>query len=77
MEQVIASSEIPLTIIVEIGRVRMNLNKLLELVPGNVLDLAVHTDSGVRLFTGGKCIATGELVALGETVGVKITKIGS
>ncbi len=76
MQHVIASTEIPITLIVEVARLSMNLDKLLEMQPGNVLDLAVHTDDGVRLCAGGKCVAIGELVALGETVGVKITKIG-
>lgn len=76
MQQVIASAEIPITLVVEVARLSMTLNKLLEMQPGNVLELAVHTDNGVRLCTGGKCVATGELIALGETVGVKITKIG-
>lgn len=77
LRHIVATSEIPITLIVEIGRLRMNLDKLLQLQPGNVLELAEHADAGVSLFSGGKCVATGELVALGETVGVKITKIGS
>lgn len=76
MQHVVATSEIPITLIVEMGRLRMNLDKLLQLQPGNVLELAAYGDAGVHLCAGGKCVATGELVALGETVGVKIIKIG-
>lgn len=76
LQHVVATSEIPITLIVEMGRLRMNLDKLLQLQPGNVLELAAYGDAGVHLCAGGKCVATGELVALGETVGVKIIKIG-
>lgn len=77
MKYVISHSEIPLTVVVEVARMRMNLSKLLQLQPGNVLDLSKDITTGVRLCTGDKCIAIGELVSLGETIGVKITKIGS
>jgi len=77
LAHIITSGEIPITLVVEIGRLQMNLDKVLELQPGNVLDLAQPIDTNVRISSGGKCVAAGELVALGETVGVKITKIGS
>ncbi len=77
LEHTLAQAEIPITLVVEIGRIQMNLDKVLELQPGNVLDLAQNIDTHVRICSNGKCLATGELVALGETLGVKITKIGS
>ncbi len=75
VEKLISSHEIPLTIVVEVDRIKMNLEKLLQLSPGNVLDLSVHPEQGVYLTAGGKKIAEAEIVKLGETLGVKILKI--
>lgn len=76
LEKVISSHEIPMTVTVEIGKLRMNLEKLLQLKPGNTLDLAVHPEQSVALTINGKCVARGELIKLGEILGVKILQIG-
>jgi flagellar motor switch protein FliN/FliY len=76
VENLIAAEKIPLTIVVEVARVRMGLQKILELKPGNVLELPVHPELGVDLTINGKKMARGELVKLGEAIGVKILQIG-
>lgn len=68
--------EIPFPIVVEVDRIKMSLGKLLELVPGNILDLSVHPEQGVYLTVHGKKIARGELVKIGEALGVKIVELG-
>lgn len=68
--------EIPLPLVVEIARIQMPLGKLSQLQPGNVLDLALAPTFLVHLTSNGKRIAKGELVQLGETIGVKILKLG-
>lgn len=68
--------EIPLSLVVEVGRLNISIKKLLELQPGNVLDLNVHPENGVDLVANGKCIAKGELLQIGETLGVRILDIG-
>jgi len=75
-EKLISSTEIPITITMEIGRVQMPLQKLTQLQPGNILDLSTNPQAGVYLTVGGKRVAKGELVQLGESLGVKILKIG-
>lgn len=69
-------NEIPLSVIVEVGRLQMSLQKLMELQPGNVIDLNIHPENGVDLIVSGKRIAKGELLLLGETLGVRILDIG-
>lgn len=64
--------EIPVTISVEVGRVQMTVQKLLELTPGNLLELDVHPENGVDLVVNGKCVAKGELLQIGEALGVRI-----
>jgi flagellar motor switch protein FliN/FliY len=64
--------EIPLNIVVEVGRLQMSIKKLLELQPGNILDLNIHPEAGVDLVLNGKRIAKGELLRIGEALGVRI-----
>lgn len=64
--------EIPVTISVEVGRLQMTIQKLMELSPGNLLELDVHPENGVDLVVNGKCVAKGELLRVGEVLGVRI-----
>lgn len=68
--------EIPFSIVVEVGRLQMSMQKLTELQPGNILDLNVRPENGVDLVVNGKCIAKGELLLLGEALGVRILDLG-
>jgi flagellar motor switch protein FliN/FliY len=64
-----------LTMTAEIGHVSMVLNKLLHLEPGTMIDLAMHPEQGVDLTLSGKKVASGQLLKLGETVGLRILDI--
>lgn len=68
--------DIPLSITVEVGRVQMSLQKVMELQPGNLLELNVRPENGVDLVVNGKRIAKGELLLVGEALGVRILDIG-
>lgn len=68
--------EIPLSVVIEVGRLQMSVKKILELQPGNLLELDLHPENGVDLVVNGKRIAKGELVKLGEALGVRILDIG-
>ena len=74
-EKMIPVSDIPLTLTVEVARLQVNLDKLLQLSPGNVLELPVMPEQGVDLTIGGKQVAKAELIKLGEMLGVKILQI--
>lgn len=64
--------DIPLSISVEVGSFQMSIKKLMELAPGNLLELGVRPENGVDLVFNGKCIARGELLRIGDTLGVRI-----
>lgn len=68
--------EIPLSIVVEVGRLQMSVQKLLELQPGNLLELNVRPEMGVDLVINGRRIGKGELLRIGEVLGVRILDIG-
>ncbi|VHO04181.1 type III secretion system cytoplasmic ring protein SctQ [Candidatus Rhabdochlamydia sp. T3358] len=75
-EPLIPISDALLTIHVEIARMRMNLKKLTQLKPGNVIELATRPEQGVKLILNGKAVAKAELIQLGDVLGVKILQIG-
>ncbi len=74
--KLISNKEIPLTLTVEVARLRINLEKLLQLSVGNVLELPVNPNQGVDILVGGKKVAKAELINLGEMLGVKILQLG-
>ncbi len=76
VEKLISPSEIPLTLSIEVARLSINLEKLLQLSPGNVLELPVRPEQGVDIVVGGKKVARAELIKLGEMLGVKILQLG-
>lgn len=74
-EELINPDQVPFTLTVETGRFEMNLNALLELKPGSVIPLSKRPEEGVYLTLNNKKVARGELVQLGDTVGVKILQL--
>jgi flagellar motor switch protein FliN/FliY len=75
-EELISTQEIQLSLTVEVARLKINLDKLLQLRPGNVLELPVRPEQGVDISIGGKKIAKAELIKLGDLLGVKILQLG-
>ncbi|MCP5507017.1 MAG: type III secretion system cytoplasmic ring protein SctQ [Chlamydiales bacterium] len=73
-QEMINPEEFPLTINVEIGRLQVTLKKLMELQPGNMIELSARPEDGVDLIVNGKRIARGELLRIGDTLGVRITE---
>ena len=68
--------EIPLTLKVEIARIQMPVKMIRELQAGNILELDARPEQGVNLVTNGKTLARGELIRVGDTLGVRILHIG-
>ncbi|PCI95648.1 YscQ/HrcQ family type III secretion apparatus protein [Candidatus Aerophobetes bacterium] len=75
ISHVIATKEIPLSIKIEIGRIKMPLKKLLSLKPGNTLELGIGAPEFVSLTIDNQVIGKGELIELGDMIGVKISEI--
>jgi type III secretion system YscQ/HrcQ family protein len=70
----VSLQDLPLRIVVELGRLSIPLGKLMELEPGQVLDLPIHPQE-VLLTVNGQPIGRGELVEIGETVGVRLLEL--
>jgi flagellar motor switch protein FliN/FliY len=71
-QTLVKPEEIPLTISIEVGRLQMSVKQLMELAPGNILELSVHPENGVDLVVSGRCIGKGELLKIGDALGVRI-----
>lgn len=72
----ITPDAIPLQIKVEIGRIQMPIHQLLQLEPGNMLTLSTLPEKEVNLTVNQKMIGRGELIQIGENLGVRILKLG-
>jgi flagellar motor switch protein FliN/FliY len=48
----------------------------MNLQPGNLLELNVHPEQGVDLVVNSKKIGHGELLKIGDTLGVRVLEIG-
>ena len=75
-EELASELDIQLSLTVEVARLKINLEKLLQLKPGNILELPVRPEQGVDLSIGGKKMAKAELIKLGDVLGVKILHLG-
>lgn len=75
-ENVNPLQSMPVTLTVEAARFKITLDKLMNMQPGNVLDLSVHPEQGVDLSVNGQKIGRAELVNLGETLGIRIIEMG-
>lgn len=74
--KIVTPQEIPLSVVVEVGRLQMTVQSLLEMKPGNLLELNIHPESGVDLVVNGSRIGKGELLQIGEVLGVRVLEIG-
>ena len=71
----ISPEEIPLSITVEVGRLKMSLQTLMDLKPGNLIELDVLPESGIDLVVNGSRVAKGELLQVGDNLGIRILEL--
>ncbi len=67
--------DIPLPVVVQLAELNMTMGELAALQPGNMLDLDIRPENGVSLVVNGRVIAQGELILIGENVGVRLQEI--
>ena len=66
---------IPVDVTVMLGKTRVDLQKLLQLSKGDVIELTKKAGETVEIMVNSQVIAQGEIVAVGENYGVKVTKV--
>lgn len=70
-----ALSGLSLPVKVRIGSASMTVEELLQLGAGKVITLDRRVDEEVDVLIGERVVARGELVSIGEEMGVRITQI--
>ncbi|HDS1817667.1 TPA: FliM/FliN family flagellar motor switch protein [Pseudomonas putida] len=68
--------ELPVKLEFVLGELNLSMATLNELIEGQVLPLQATAASNVEVRVGGKCIAVGELVQLGDRLGVELREVG-
>ncbi len=69
--------DVPLTVVVELGKTKMTLKQVMELGVGSLIELDKLTGEPVDILVNNKLIARGEVVVIDENFGVRITEIVS
>jgi type III secretion system YscQ/HrcQ family protein len=67
-------SKVPLTIHMEIARFSLSLEELKKMSPGFKLPININP-LHVNLVVSGKSIGTGEIIEVGDAIGVKVTEL--
>lgn len=66
---------IPVTVVVTLAEKRQPLGRILELGPGSIIQFEKSCDEALELEAGGRTIALGEAVKVGEKFGLRITSM--
>jgi flagellar motor switch protein FliN/FliY len=69
--------DVPVELSVEIGRTTMTIRETLAIGPGSIVSLDKMTGEPVDLLVNGRRIARGEVVAVDEEFGLRITEVVS
>jgi flagellar motor switch protein FliN/FliY len=67
--------DVPVELAVEIGRTTMTIRETMALAPGSVVVLDRMAGEPVDLLVNGKRVARGEVVAIDEEFGLRITEV--
>lgn len=66
---------IPVEVTVEMGKTKISLQDIMELNKGSIIELAKRSGEPLDVLVGGKVIAKGEVVAIDDHYGLRVTKV--
>lgn len=69
--------DVELVLTAEIGRTRLPMRQVLDLVPGTVLELDRAAGAPADVMVNGRLVARGEVVVVDEDYGIRVTEIVS
>jgi flagellar motor switch protein FliN len=67
--------DIPLNVTVELGKVKMPVNELLQLGQGSIIELSKQVGEPLDIYVNNKLVAKGEVVILDEKFGIRVSDI--
>ena len=68
--------DLPIKLVFEVGRCDMTLGAVRALGPGHVFALERDPAQSVDIVANGRRIGTGQLVRVGERLGVRVLRLG-
>lgn len=68
--------ELPIALSIEVGRLQISAQQLMDLQKGNVLDLRVQPQAGVDLVVNNQLVGRAELVQVGDSLGIRVLEVG-
>lgn len=68
-------SDVKINVTAELGRTRVPIKYALELVRGSLIELETQNNADIKVYANGVEFAYAQVVAIGESFGLKITKI--
>ncbi len=69
--------DIPLDVSVELGKVKMIVNDLIQLGQGSIVDLEKPVGEPLEIYVNGKLVARGEVVVVDEKYGIRVIDVVS
>lgn len=70
-----ALMDVPMPIVIEIGRTSMTVQEVLELGVGSVIQLDRMVGEPVDIYVSNRKLAQGEVVVVGEHFGIRMTRL--
>lgn len=67
--------DIPLKVTVELGRTKMSIRDILQLVQGSVIELSKFAGEPLEVLVNDRLVARGEVVTVNEKFGIRLTDI--
>jgi len=67
--------DVPVEVAVEVGRTTMTIRETLAIAPGSIIALDRMAGEPVDLLVNGRRIARGEVVAVDEEFGLRVTEV--
>lgn len=68
----VSLDDLPIKLVCQIGSVELSLAQLREMGPGSLLQMTSRAQDGVDLMVNGRRVGRGELVTIGEGLGVRL-----
>ncbi len=68
-------ADIPIEATVELGRTKLTLREILELAEGSIISLDKFAGEPLEVKVGGQTVAIGEVVAVDDSYGIRITEV--
>lgn len=66
---------VPLSVTAELGKCKMSVNEVLKLGTGSIIELDRLASGPIDLLVNNKLVARGEVVAVDDNFGVRVTEL--